>query len=411
MTRIPINMPKMSMTMTEGTVVEWLVAVGDRVASGDALVIVTTDKVDMDVESAGAGVLTEISAGPGSVIAVGQPIGWLESESEELLAGLFDRPNVSQPRLDDDLVPTEQASPLTHRSTPPSRVRAVPLARRLAAKAGLDLATVTASGPSGTIRARDVRALLATQGSECSPAPADSSGGPGRQDSDDPAQQTLLGDARRRRMRQATARTMTAAVSVPQFTCFRVLDLSVLFEARQQGLRGVSWTSILLRAYAMLLSDRPDLNGHWTAEGVRANPRVAVALAIDTPAGLYAPVLSDPATGSLRELDARVRRLAEQVRRGRLDPDLMSGATGTLSNLGSLGIDCFNALLTVPQATALSMGRVGLRPVCADSGEVTSQVACEVGLTLDHRVADGADGARALQFLQDLLTDPVSLLA
>ena len=90
MTRIPINMPKMSMTMTEGTVVEWLVAVGDRVASGDALVIVTTDKVDMDVESAGAGVLTEISAGPGSVIAVGQPIGWLESESEELLAGLFD---------------------------------------------------------------------------------------------------------------------------------------------------------------------------------------------------------------------------------------------------------------------------------------------------------------------------------
>ena len=430
MPRIPLNMPKMSMTMEFGTIVEWLVGVGDEVHDGDAVVVVTTDKVDMEVEATFTGVVEEIVAGEGAQLPVGQPMAFLQSESDDLLGDLFAAPpaatgdekatvslehaaelgGTGPSRPNADLTAGPDAASSSADATAP--VRAVPLARRIAAEAGLDLRTVAATGPAHTIRARDVRQLIAEREHRPSaaPMPATSVGpGPtagGREVSDD-----LLGDDRVRRLRVATANVMTASASVPQFTVYRALDLGRLARSREASLKGVSWTSILVRAYALVLREFPQINGFWVGQGVRANATVGVALAVDTPRGLLAPVLMEPDRMTLRELDRTVRDVAEASKRGNPDPNLFAGATGTVSNLGGLGIERFNALLTPPQATALSLGRVGSRPTVDSDGELAVQIACEAELTVDHRVADGADAARALDAMQTFLADPVLLRA
>lgn len=413
MPRVPITMPKMSMTMEFGTVVEWLLAPGDAIRSGEAIAVVTTDKVDMDVEATANGTLSEILAQPGEQVPVGQPMGWMESETDDLLGDLFAAPAPAAVAE-----PAAESVPPTPAETSGTTPRAVPLARRLAREAGLDLADVTPSGPTGTIRARDVRAALAAlktagppapkpEAQRPAPAPAARATSAALSGSD----AELLGDAKSRRMRVATARALEQTAAIPQFTAWRTLDLTRLSQARKASLRGVSWNTLLLRAYALTLREYPQLNGTWTGAGVQPNADVRVALAIDTPSGLLAPVVAGVLERSVAQLDSDIRALVGQIRGGQIDPDSLAGATGTLSNLGSLGVDRFNALLTPPQATALSLGAVTTRPVFADDGGLKSQVCCEAGLTVDHRAADGADAARALATLQEFLDDPLSLIA
>lgn len=417
MPRVPLNMPKMSMTMEFGTVVEWLVAVGEPVRNGDAIVVVTTDKVDMEVEATFDGVLEEILAGEGDQLPVGQPMAYLQTETADLLGDLFAAPP-SAP-AGSSSAPEEAQAPAASpavgtadgAATPSdATVRAVPLARRIAAEAGLDLRAVAATGPARTIRARDVREAIAER--DRRPRPVAAAPLPAAMAAPvAPVTGELLGDPGVRRLRVATANVMVASALVPQFTVYRALDLGRMARAREVSLKGVSWTSILVRAYALVLREFPQLNGYWAGQGVQANATVGVALAVDTPRGLLAPVLADPDRMTLRELDQTVRRVAEAIKRGDTDPNLFSGGTGTVSNLGGMGVDRFNALLTPPQATALSLGSVGRRPVVDATGELAVQIACEAGLTVDHRVADGADAARALDAMQVFLADPVLLLA
>ena len=492
MPRVPLLMPKMSMTMEFGTVEEWLVEVGGPVTDGDAVVVVTTDKVDMDVESTCDGTLVEVLAQPGEQVPVGQPIAWIETEKDDLLGDLFAAPTDEEgtssrhPGLapgspaeggDGSEIPASagmtgepsgmpgepsgmpgEPSGMTGEPSrmpgEPSRmpgeasgmpgeagptggaVRAVPLARKLAAEAGIDLASLNPSGPHRTIRARDVRAAIdartqAPAATPSAPAPAaaappapapvaatSATAAPPPAAAVPPATPTapasgtgeLLGDAKSRRLRIATARVLESTALIPQFTVWRALDLSRLAVARKASLSGVSWNTILLRAYALMLREYPSLNGSWGGDGVRANPHIGVALAIDTPAGLLAPVLRDPHTLGIRALDAAIKELAAAVKAGKADPSVMGGGTGTVSNLGSFGVQRFNALLTPPQATALSLGTVEVRPVFDADGSIRPRTVCEAGLTVDHRVADGADAARAFATMQAILDDPFLLL-
>ncbi|MGV8908818.1 MAG: dihydrolipoamide acetyltransferase family protein [Propionicimonas sp.] len=420
MPRVPVNMPKMSMTMEFGIVVEWLVGVGDAVRDGDVLVVVTTDKVDMEVESTFDGVVEEIIAPEGAQLDVGQPMAYLQTEKADLLGDLFAAPTAA-PEVAPEAAASAPVAELVGTAdlagTPAAgtddavAVRAVPLARRIAAEAGIDLRTVAATGPAHTIRARDVREEIAGRARQQEPAQVAAAAPSSTPKVAPQATGDLLGDGRVRRLRVATANVMAASAAIPQFTVYRVLDLGRLARARETSLKGVSWTSILVRAYALVLREYPQLNGTWAGDGVRANAGVGVALAVDTPRGLLAPVIADPDRLTLRQLDAKVRDIAEAIKRGDIDPNLFSGATGTVSNLGGMGVDRFNALLTPPQATALSLGKVGRRPTVDADGELAVQIACEVGLTLDHRVADGADAARALEAMQTFLADPVLLLA
>jgi pyruvate dehydrogenase E2 component (dihydrolipoamide acetyltransferase) len=197
---------------------------------------------------------------------------------------------------------------------------------------------------------------------------------------------------------------MVQSAAVPQFVVFRDLDLEVLAAARGR----VSWTALLVAAHATALRGDPALHAVWAGERREPLEHLRVAVAVDTPHGLLAPTLPDPDRMPVAELDRAVGALAARAREGRLSlDDLRPGAT-TVSNLGGMGVDAFTALLTPPQATALSVGGVGPVPVAVPGG-VGTRVRCRVGLAVDHRVADGADAARLLARLQALCDDPAAL--
>jgi pyruvate dehydrogenase E2 component (dihydrolipoamide acetyltransferase) len=236
---------------------------------------------------------------------------------------------------------------------------AVPAARRRAAEWGIDLAAITPTGPWGTIRLSDVE--------------------------------------RRSTGRAAIARRMVASALVPQFVLHRELDLEMV--ARKH-----SWTVMFTHAFAAALRRHPGLNASWVDGTVRHHDHVGVALAVDTGRGVLAPVLTDPDLGDLDTLAARVVDVVGRARGGRVGlAELSAAATTTVSNLGGFGITGFHALLTPPQATALAVGVVEPKVVPVPGG-VGVRLRCTVSLTVDHRVADGAAGARLLATFQELLT-------
>ncbi|NIH88293.1 dihydrolipoamide acetyltransferase family protein [Amycolatopsis granulosa] len=360
MKEAPLVMPKMSMTMTEGTLVTWHKAEGDEVRAGEVVCEVTTDKVDMEVEATADGTLTRIVAHPEDVVAVGEPIAYLATAADDLLAGLFDAPT---PQPEPAPVPAAEPArePEPGPAERPAWVAAVPAARRAAAERGIDLATITPTGPAATIRLSDL------------PSPA---------------------TRPRRSPRAAIARRMTASAQVPQFVVYRDLELTGA---------GRNWTTVFVRALAQALRRHPGLNAEWAGGEVRRHEHVGVALAVDTGRGLLAPVLSDPDLDDPDALAARVRDVAGRARAGKLTLAELSGGTTTLSNLGGLGVDAFHALLSPPQATALAVGRVQERVVPVPGG-IGVALRCTAGLTVDHRVADGADAARLLDSVQEFLS-------
>ncbi|MFJ8819536.1 dihydrolipoamide acetyltransferase family protein [Amycolatopsis thermoflava] len=436
MQEAPLVMPKMSMTMTEGTLVTWHKSEGDEVRAGEVVCEVATDKVDMEVEAPADGTLARIVAQPDDVVAVGEPIAYLTTAAEDLLAGLFDgpapepapqpererepepvpaAPAAAQPKpkpaapaaaqpgpapavpaaAEPESVPAapaaaqpepvpaalaaaqpkpkpaapaaaqpkpKPAAPAAAQPKPkpaaPARVAAVPAARRAAAERGIDLATITPTGPAATIRLADLPPL------EVKP---------------------------RRSPRAVIARRMSASAQVPQFVVYRDLEVPAAGD----------WTTVFLRALAGALRRHPELNAEWADGDVRRHDHVGVALAVDTGRGLLAPVLRDPDLDD--GLAERVRDLVRRARAGKLTLAEMSGGTTTLSNLGGFGVDAFHALLSPPQATALAVGRVQEKVVPVPGG-IGLSLRCTVGLTVDHRVGDGADAARLLASVQELLT-------
>jgi pyruvate dehydrogenase E2 component (dihydrolipoamide acetyltransferase) len=471
---VPLIMPKMSMTMSEGEVIGWRKQAGDHVAAGEVVCEVLTDKVDMEVEAPVDGILDRIVAAANATVPVGEPIAFIRTESDNLLAGLLDSPtdtpptpSTSPPAPDaaaatgdagatpttSDAEPSEAtAADITMEPaggagaalpTPPSRrgpKPALPGARRRAGELGVRLDDLNGTGPSGAISLADVERAAAqpapaTEPAVTPPAPptptpetptpaattsaaATSTTAPAA--TNPPAAPPAAGSgvdpgfadaltARRRSVRAAVARAMTASAAVPQFTVFRTLDLTALEHAR--ATITVGWTTLLVRAFARVLREHPELNAVWTADGPQPQPDIGVALAVDTPVGLLAPVLPAPDRAAPAELDSQLRRLAERARAGRLRPSDLDGATTTVSNLGGLGVESFQALLTPPQATILSLGRIGPQPRVMPGGGIAARTSCTVGLTVDHRAADGADAARLLADLAELTGAPDRLLA
>lgn len=444
MAELPLTMPKMSMTMEEGTMVAWLKQVGDTVRSGEPICEVATDKVDMEVESPFDGTLARIVAQPDEIFAVGDTIAFITTDADDLLGGLFDEPapDAAAPAAATEAAPAEPAAaPVSADGWTPS----VPAARTLADERGVDISQVAATGPGGVVRVSDVES--AGTAAPAAPAPASAAAAPaatvsspaltdaGPEFAAPPAAPTAPPaeaavpapaapaaapaaaapavdpvEARRRRTRMQVAKVMSASAAVPQFTAFIDLDLSGLAKVRKTDLGGASWTAILVRAQAAALAAHPALNGTWSDSGVVPNEHIGIALAIDSPSGLIAPVLKDPHLGTLAELVAEIASVVDDTRTGTLAPARLGGGTSVLSNLGGFGVDSFNALLTPPQSTALSSGSVKQRLVVFDDGSFGPRLTCTVGLTVDHRVADGADAARYLATLKDIMADAGRLI-
>ncbi len=436
----PLVMPKMSMTMETGELLSWMKAVGDAVKAGDVVAEVQTDKIDMEVESPVDGVIARILVEPGSHIEVGSPLAYILSESEDLMAGLFDSPTQgkAEPTTPGSDVPHGMKLPAV-RATPVSRrgpLPAVPFARRRATELHVSLADVTGSGPNGAITVNDVeRAATAAQlpaaavqpttamatqplGAAVAP-PTPTVDVPRRGPVPDvapPVTSTLADPGfaadltpRRKSIRSAVARTMTASAAIPQFTVFAELNLEPLSLVRQR----VGWTTLLLRGLSRVLRQYPVINAGWDdPTGAPAAPQdqVGIALATDTAVGLLAPVVRDVDLLSLAEQDALVRAMVDKARIGKLSGADILGATTTLSNLGGFGVPSFTSLLTPGQATALSVGTIATRPVVIGGG-LAPRLGATVGLTLDHRAVDGADGARLLADLTALFNHPEDLMS
>jgi pyruvate dehydrogenase E2 component (dihydrolipoamide acetyltransferase) len=375
MARLAIRMPKMSMTMTEGEVSEWLVKVGDEVTEGDAVCEVMTDKVDMEVESTVSGTLVEIAVESGTV-AVGDPIGWVEGEDD---GGSFgDLLSQPEPAKVDPSPPGVPA--------PTGPVAAVPRARGLATERGIDLSTVAGSGPDGLIRVSDIEALTPAPAPKHTSAPA-AAESPTRAASD-----------RKAAIRGAVARKMTPSAAIPQFTVWREIELGAADTQR----RGISWTTVLLRAYASALRAVPDLLCRWEDDRATVSGPPSIALAVATDRGLLVPTFTEPDLDEPHDVDKEIRAVVKAAHMGRLDPAYLGVANGSVSNLGGMGVDRFQALLTPPQASVLSLGSIRQRPVAVPGG-VGLALTVHAGLTVDHRVADGAQAAELLDRVAVLL--------
>lgn len=447
MPEVPVRMPKFSMAQEEGQLLTWAKKEGDTVTAGEMLCEVATDKVNMEVESPFSGTITKLLAQPNQDVPVGEPIAMVLTEADDLLDGLLDGP-ADQPVQGSgagdvdgavngapSVGPTDGAGDMGA-ATPPSRKSrqpAMPGVRRRAGALNVDLASITGSGRAGVITMADVeRAVTQATTVERPPAPAptpqvprpgsEALRGPAPAAPDLVAESSATGDRgpmpgidprwsdalaeRRRSIRAVVGRRMTESAAVPQFTAFADIDLEALDRARD----GVGWTALWTRALAQVLRQQPELNTVWESGEAQPQGHVGVSIAVDTPVGLLAPVIRDPDAIDVGELDAQLRRTIDRARTGRLTAPDLDGGTVTLSNLGGLGVHSFQALVTPPQVAVLSLGAVAPQPVVRNGG-LAVRLRCRVGLTVDHRVADGADAARALADLTALMSRPEDLLA
>jgi pyruvate dehydrogenase E2 component (dihydrolipoamide acetyltransferase) len=393
-----VKLPRLGQGMESGTIVRWLKAEGEPVEKGEPLYEVDTEKVTQEVEAEVAGVLLKIAVPEGDV-DVGQTIAFIGEKGEAVPEPA---PAASPPPREG---PKAQAAPAEPEPAPASdsatptvageRVKASPLARRMARERGIDLAALSGTGPEGRIVAEDVeRAATAP-----APASAPSAAPPGE------AESVPLTSVRR-----TIARRLTAAWQVPVFQLEVCADMTranaVLAERRALDPDArVTVTDLLTKVCAQALMRHPEVNVQFTEEALLRFPSANVALAVAAPQGLVVPVIKSAERLSLAEIAAARADLVERSRAGKLRAEDLDGGTFTISNLGMLGVERFVAVLNPPQAAILAVGATEERAVARD-GEVVVRPTMAMTLTVDHRAVDGAPAADFLRTVRRLLEEP-----
>jgi pyruvate dehydrogenase E2 component (dihydrolipoamide acetyltransferase) len=432
-----ILMPALSPTMEEGTLAKWLVKEGDTVASGDLLAEIETDKATMEFEAVDEGIVGKILVAEGSEgVAVNTPIAVLVEEGEEVGDIAADpQPAESAPAAPEPAAETPEAAPAPAPAASPApaaaqgsdgkRIFASPLARRIAADKGIDLAALTGSGPHGRIVKADVEA--AKPGARPAAAPAAGAGAPAQAAMPaGPATETVLKmyadrpfkEVKLDNMRKTiAARLQEAKQTIPHFYLRRDIELDALLSFRAQlngqlEARGVklSVNDFIIKAVALALQEVPSANAVWAGDRVlELEPSdVAVAVAID--GGLFTPVLHDAEKKTLSALSTEMKDLATRARDRKLAPHEYIGGSIAISNLGMYGIDNFDAVINPPHGAILAVGAGAKKPVVKD-GEVTVATVMSVTLSVDHRVIDGALGAELLAAIKTHLENPIAMLA
>lgn len=405
-----ILMPRLSDSMEEGTVVAWLKADGDEVAVGDEVVEIETDKATMPYESDAAGRLV-IKAAEGETLPVGAVIGTV-GEPAPAAAGSPESPAPDNVAAAAD---TPGSSPVTAPESGRDGVSASPIARRAATHLGIEIGAVAGSGAYGRIFKRDVIAhaestppsVSEPQATPVAPAsPAAGVADPGAADSE----MVPLS-----RIRQIVARRMTEAKStIPDFTLEVDINMAPLLALRRD-LKEVldpppSINDLLVKAVGRCLTRHPRVNSTFRGDHLEQFGRVNVGVAVATDQGLVVPTIKDADRRPLSEIVASSRELVERARVGTLTPDDMDGGTITVSNLGMLGIDRFAGVINPPQAAILCVGRTVDRAVAGNNGEIVMAPCLTATLVCDHRVLDGADGARFLADLREIIEQPLTML-
>ncbi len=414
---VSVVMPALEMAQESGKVISWRKREGEKVAKGEPLLEVETDKAVVEVESPGDGILSAISAREGAVIPVGQTIAWLLAPGEA--APVVTAPTQTGRRTDSASPGTAAASAATSTASAPAstETRMSPKARRLAREHGVDVTRLRGSGPGGEVLAEDI--LKAAQGAGSSSAAASGGGVPAGVGSTAAKPQAPSGKTEPLGTvgRLMAARTTQSWTSVPHFFVTREVDASGLVEAhkriaaeteKSRGIK-VTLTDLLVALVARALAKHPRMNASWAEESIRHNPEINVAIAVAVEEGVVAPVLHGADRSSIGELATKRRELAERAKAGRLQPADITGGTFTISNLGMYGVDAFTAIIVPPQAAILAVGRVGDR-VVAINGNAVVRPMITLTLSTDHRVADGARAALFLNDLTEAMADPKKCL-
>ena len=402
---IEVVMPQMGADMTEGTLVRWLKNPGDSVARGDVIAEIETDKAIVELEAFDAGVLRQVVAAEGDVVPVGEVIALLGDADEEM-------PEVERRAPSEKPTPRAVAAPTadgTGGDLDARRVRVSPVARRIADDAGIDLAEVTGSGPDGRILRRDVEEAIAVRDHH---APA---GVPTVEPELPPPPPPPARVEPLSRMRSAIARNMTdAKQQQPHYYLTVDVDMTEGMAFRRHvnlvlhGPQRVSVNDLLVRACAVALAAHPKFNASLTDEGIQYHEQVDINIGVALDEGLIAPALLDVAAKPLPEIAEESKALVERARAGKLRAEEYSSGTFTITNLGAYGIDVLVGIINAGQAAILGAGSVTERPAVAD-GEVVVRQLMTLALSADHRVTDGAEGARFLKEIQTILENPTRL--
>jgi len=411
-----ILMPALSPTMEEGILAKWLVKVGDSVRSGDVIAEIETDKATMEVEAVDEGVVEALLVAEGTEgVKVNTPIARLSGEGSPVVTAPSPVP-VAAPVMNAPAVPLEKV--VNPKGSP--RILASPLARRLAAERGLDLATLSGSGPHGRIIRADVEAAAMAPGPAPgkaqlpTPAPAPAPAASLAQLGYPEDSYTLVPlDG----MRRTVARRLTeSARDIPHFPLTIDVEIDALLAARARinslleprGIK-VSVNDLVIKAAALALRQVPEANASFTPEGIALHRHADISMAVAVDGGLITPIIRKAEQKGLSEIALEAKDLAERARNRKLKPEEFQGGTFSISNLGMFGIRQFGSIINPPQGAILSVGAGEARAVVRD-GQVIIRTLMTVTLTCDHRVIDGAIGARWLAAFRALVEDPVTMI-
>jgi pyruvate dehydrogenase E2 component (dihydrolipoamide acetyltransferase) len=425
-----VVMPRLSDSMEEGTILSWLKQVGDEIAVGDELVEIETDKANMAYEADEAGTLTEILAKEGETLPIGSPIARIgdgdsaNGQSARAAGPVSDTspsPTGEGPASSPPTAGAEEADAEDRTDEAESedgeRVKASPLAKRLARDKGLDLKELHGSGPGGRIVKHDVEeAETGEASSSAAPAPSTQPEGAGAAPT---AGGTAKGDTETRelnKLQQTIARRMAESkATAPHFYLTIEIDMGKAVEARaaikaasREGDVVPSFNDMIVKACAIALREFPKANGAYRDGRFELYSRVNVGVAVAAEEALVVPTIFDADKKGLRQIAADTRAVAAKVRDGSVTPPELSGGTFTVSNLGMYGIDEFDAVINMGQAAILAVGAIREQPTVRD-GEIVPAKLMKGTLSCDHRILYGAEGAEFLARVKQLLEEPVSL--
>jgi pyruvate dehydrogenase E2 component (dihydrolipoamide acetyltransferase) len=456
-----VVMPRLSDSMEEGTILQWLKQPGEEVAVGEELVEIETDKANMAYESDLAGTLAEILVQEGDTVPIGTPIARIgdsdagsgEAAAGPVAAGNPPPPAVAKassgavpptaPPAGETVEPTEASAgeaeaPAGEAAETPTagdghRPKASPIARRLAKEQKLDLSAITGSGPGGRIVKADVEAAVSAAGGVAAGVPhragreapeqmgEAAATGPAAQTPGPtpPSPETAKGEVTYEelsKLQTTVARRMAESkATAPHFYLRAEIEMSRAVEARARLKAGAaegevvpSFNDMVVKACALALREHPRANGAYRDGRFELYSRVNVGIAVAARDALIVPTIFDADRKGLRQIASESRRLAQRVRDGEITPPELSGATFTLSNLGMYGIDGFSAVINPPQAAILAVGQIKERPVLR-GGELSSAHLLSVDLACDHRILYGAPAAEFLARVRSLLEEPLSL--
>ena len=412
---IYIEMPKLSDTMTEGTLLKWRKNEGDKVETGDVLAEVETDKATMEMEAFDDGILHKQLVPAGGKVAVGVRVGLLLQKGEappDDGAAIPDSPKSASAKADTiSEAPAVRASAQTASapaaSSPGGRVKASPLAKKIAAEKGVQLSALSGSGPGGRIVAKDVQGAQAGARSAAPAGVAPMPAGP------DDLRIPLSG------MRRVIAeRLLVSKTTIPHFYLNIEVDAGPLMKFRAEanaaseaaGGAKLTVNDFVLKAVVAAVVKVPAVNASFAGDAIIQYRSVNLCVAVAVEDGLVTPVIRDAQNRTIREISEAVKDLATRARGKKLKPEEYAGGTLTVSNLGSYGIDSFSAIINPPQAMIIAVGAIVKKPVVNAQNEVVVGQRLAIGLSADHRVVDGAVGAQYLGELRALLESPALML-